>query len=102
MPVKQWTTFTVSQWRRLPLAMRQRWWKETEFGAKPPSEALKQLIGKVLQENGTVGTVVELIRAPNVGGQKETSMPTQPNQPGQPTQPNPNPNPNQPKPPDNK
>lgn len=32
--------FTREQWFALPLADRKRWWKETDYGMKPPSEAL--------------------------------------------------------------
>lgn len=32
--------FTKQQWFALPLAFRQRWWAETDYGMKPPSTEL--------------------------------------------------------------
>jgi hypothetical protein len=31
-------------WFRLPLALRKRWWEETEYGKKEPSEELKKAV----------------------------------------------------------
>lgn len=33
--------FTREQWFLLPLKMRQKWWKETEYGKIPPSRELQ-------------------------------------------------------------
>ena len=41
---------TREQWFRLPLALRQRWWKETEFSRREPNEQLWQDVQKALQE----------------------------------------------------
>ncbi len=36
--------FTAEQWRTLPLALRQRWWAETDYGQKkPPPDLLRAL-----------------------------------------------------------
>ena len=32
--------FPKHQWFSLPLSFRQRWWAETDWGMKPPSEEL--------------------------------------------------------------
>lgn len=29
-----------AQWHKLPLKLRQRWWRETEYGRRAPGEAL--------------------------------------------------------------
>lgn len=47
------TTFTSlgyqpTDWGRLPLAIRQRWWQETDYGKNAPSDELKQAIKDVL------------------------------------------------------
>ena len=33
-------------WFRLPLKLRQRWWRETDYGLKPPSEELTEIINE--------------------------------------------------------
>jgi hypothetical protein len=40
--------FTDKQWFALPLALRQRWWRETDYGAKAPSAPLLMEILVVL------------------------------------------------------
>lgn len=42
------TVFTPRQWWSLPLALRQRWWRETDYGAHMPSVALMMEILVVL------------------------------------------------------
>ena len=34
----QMMTFTDEQWFKIPLALRQRWWKETDYGRAQPSD----------------------------------------------------------------
>jgi hypothetical protein len=36
------------QWQRLPIALRRRWWSETNYGRKPPSKALWQEIKRAI------------------------------------------------------
>ena len=36
--------FTRQQWYKLPLALRRRWWAETDYGKNPPSPELTQAI----------------------------------------------------------
>jgi hypothetical protein len=38
-------TFERRQWFALPLALRQRWWRETDYGRVPPSDELKLATG---------------------------------------------------------
>ena len=38
------------QWGRLPLTLRQRWWRETEYGARAPSEDLIRAMERGAQE----------------------------------------------------
>jgi hypothetical protein len=35
-------------WARLPIQIRQRWWSETDYGANPPTDDLKQAIKEAL------------------------------------------------------
>ena len=37
--------FLILEWYALPLALRQRWWAETDFGKREPSQ---ELWGEVL------------------------------------------------------
>lgn len=38
-------TFDIkSTWWGLPLSLRQRWWRETDYGRNPPSDELKAAI----------------------------------------------------------
>lgn len=32
--------FTHEQWQKLPLKFQQQWWRETDFGKRPPSQDL--------------------------------------------------------------
>jgi phytoene/squalene synthetase len=32
------------QWAKLPLKLRQRWWRETDYGSKAPNDALIKAI----------------------------------------------------------
>jgi hypothetical protein len=32
--------YSLKQWFSLPKKLRRRWWRKTDFGRKPPSEAL--------------------------------------------------------------
>jgi hypothetical protein len=40
--------FNVKQWFKLPMGLRQRWWRETDYGKNPPSDELKAAIKEVL------------------------------------------------------
>jgi hypothetical protein len=35
---------TDTRWFRMPMALRQRWWRETNYGREPPSDELRALI----------------------------------------------------------
>lgn len=32
--------FTVDEWKKLPLKLREKFWDETDFAKRPPSEEL--------------------------------------------------------------
>jgi hypothetical protein len=38
----------AKHWFNLPLALRKRWWEETEYGKKEPSDELKQAVQAVI------------------------------------------------------
>ncbi len=42
-------------WFKLPLALRKRWWEETDYGKKEPSEELKRVIDEAIKERGGNG-----------------------------------------------
>lgn len=35
-----WWPHHKSLWFKLPIALRKRWWRETDYGHKPPTKAL--------------------------------------------------------------
>ena len=37
----------IPGWFTLPLKLRERWWRETDYGARPPSAELAALVGLV-------------------------------------------------------
>lgn len=39
-----WRVWVSEQWFRLPLDLRQRWWRDTEYGNRPPSPEMIQAI----------------------------------------------------------
>jgi hypothetical protein len=41
-------------WFGLPLHLRKRWWDETEYGKKPPSEELKAAVQAAIEEKNRV------------------------------------------------
>jgi hypothetical protein len=41
---------TAAEWFSLPLKLRQRWWRETDYGKNPPSEELMQQIQTELEK----------------------------------------------------
>lgn len=43
MGVSTWP-FTRAQWFALPLRLRQRWWRETDFSTREPSPELRALV----------------------------------------------------------
>jgi len=38
------------KWFKLPMALRVRWWNETEYGKKPPSEELQRAVDEAIKE----------------------------------------------------
>lgn len=44
--------FTRQEWFRLPLAQRQRWWRETGYGKIEPSKELYQEMRAILDGGG--------------------------------------------------
>jgi len=44
--------WTRKQWFALPLAIRNRWWKETDYAEKAPSPELVAIIERWLFEHG--------------------------------------------------
>jgi hypothetical protein len=40
----------TTPWFRLPLKLRQRWWAETEYGAKPVSDELRRALDEAFVE----------------------------------------------------
>ena len=42
--------YSEKEWFTLPLALRERWWKETEWSMKPPSAELLEAIKLALGE----------------------------------------------------
>jgi len=42
-------------WFGLPLHLRKRWWDETEYGKKLPSEELKQAVKTAIEEKNNAG-----------------------------------------------
>lgn len=46
-------TFTKEEWFKLPLKLRQRYWKETNYGKLEPSEELEKEIKLILNDKNT-------------------------------------------------
>jgi hypothetical protein len=44
----------AKHWFALPLALRRRWWEETEYGKKEPSEKLKREVAEAVEEKTSV------------------------------------------------
>jgi hypothetical protein len=42
--------FTKKQWFKLPLKLRQKWWKETDYGKLLPSLELQEQIKEELKK----------------------------------------------------
>ena len=42
------TGASPADWWKIPLKLRQRWWRETDYGKHPPDDALKNAILDVL------------------------------------------------------
>lgn len=40
--------FTESEWWKLPLSVRRRWWKETNYGEVKPTPKLLAIIREIL------------------------------------------------------
>jgi len=45
----------AARWFSLPLPLRKRWWDETEYGRKEPSEELKQAVKAAIEEKNNAG-----------------------------------------------
>jgi hypothetical protein len=56
---------TGADWLKLPLKLRQRWWRETDYGKREPSDDLKNEIEKILS---AVGAIHEADQAPKRTG----------------------------------
>lgn len=41
-------TICIAHWKALPLALRQRWWTETGYGARSPSAELIDEINRAV------------------------------------------------------
>lgn len=50
------SVLTREQWFSLPLALRQRWWKETNYGVEePPTELLAEIMRTAAIDRGLTG-----------------------------------------------
>ena len=47
---KSFTVPRPDQWSKLPLKLRQRWWRETDYGKREPSDDLVKAIREVLHD----------------------------------------------------
>jgi hypothetical protein len=45
----------AAHWFKLPLQLRQRWWSETEYGKKPPSDELQQAVNDAIAKKEKIG-----------------------------------------------
>jgi len=43
--------FTTEEWKQLPLALRQKFWEETNFAKRPPSDALLAELRAALEKS---------------------------------------------------
>jgi len=48
--------FTREEWFKLPLKLRQRWWRETGYGANPPSDELAVVLNAAMAINEALAT----------------------------------------------
>jgi hypothetical protein len=48
---------TREQWNKLPLALRQRWWRETNFSEIEPGFALAQAIREAIDAQAGTGAI---------------------------------------------
>jgi len=48
------STEMAAHWFKLPLPLRQRWWEETGYGKKEPSEELKLEVSKTIEAMETL------------------------------------------------
>jgi hypothetical protein len=44
----------AKHWFSLPLHLRKRWWDETEYGKREPSEKLKQAVSEAIEKKEAV------------------------------------------------
>ena len=35
--------FTEEEWKRIPLTLKQKWWKESNYGKSPTKEIIEEL-----------------------------------------------------------
>jgi hypothetical protein len=40
--------FSRADWLKLPLPLRRRWWRETDYGKRPPTNALRATVKMVI------------------------------------------------------
>ncbi len=45
----------LEDWRKLPLALRQRWWRETDYSTLQPTPELEAAIKRHLEDDMTPG-----------------------------------------------
>jgi hypothetical protein len=51
---------TTEQWFKLPLELRQRWWRETNYGKQLPAEKLVHEVETVLKQENPVNRRVKI------------------------------------------
>ncbi len=44
----------AKHWFSLPLNLRKRWWDETEYGKREPSDELKQAVSEAIEKKEAV------------------------------------------------
>lgn len=44
--------FSAEEWSRLPLGLRQRWWRETDFNRLEPSDDLLRACREIIADEG--------------------------------------------------
>lgn len=49
MNAKSFTVPRPEQWSKLPLKLRQRWWRETDYGRQAPNDALVEAIRETIE-----------------------------------------------------
>jgi len=60
------------KWFKLPMALRVRWWTETEYGKKPPSDELTQAVNEAIEEGEKDEQRRKAAAAESADGEPET------------------------------